>query len=141
MGKSYTANTVTAWSPTCTSLFLFSLVIAVPGVHCDIYPSSYIIRVEFTPPTPFSFIPPWPHSWNTFNRSHLPICIHVYIKSLTLKGACTFLGYFYDQCFFSILSNTVHLRFPGDSVLRVGQGGPPGTGRWNLVFKGDSTHL
>jgi hypothetical protein len=35
----------------------------------------YLI-VEFTPPS-FSFIP-FPHSWNSFNRSYFSIYIHVY---------------------------------------------------------------
>jgi hypothetical protein len=36
----------------------------------------YII-LEFPPPS-FSFIPSSPHSWNSFNRYHFSIYIHVY---------------------------------------------------------------
>jgi hypothetical protein len=48
------------------------------GVHCGIYKSSYnvsnISYLNWLAP-PFSFIPPWPYSWN---RYHFYIYIHVY---------------------------------------------------------------
>jgi hypothetical protein len=48
------------------------------GVYCGIYKSSYNISYLNSPPLPFFFIfSPSPHSWNSFNRSHFSIYIHV----------------------------------------------------------------
>jgi hypothetical protein len=51
------------------------------SVHCGIYKSSYYISNIIylnSPPPPFSFILLSPHSWNSFNRYHFSIYIHVY---------------------------------------------------------------
>jgi hypothetical protein len=61
------------------SLFYFILFIHLfihycfAGVHYDIYNIIYLN----SPPPPFSFIPLL-HSWNSFNRSHFSIYIHVH---------------------------------------------------------------
>jgi hypothetical protein len=59
---------------------LFSIVV-LGGVHCDIYKSFHNISTTFylNSPTPlFSYIPPSPHSWNSFNGYHFSISIHVH---------------------------------------------------------------
>jgi hypothetical protein len=51
------------------------------GVHCGIYKSSYnISSISYSNSFPqlFSFISSSPYSWNSFNRSHFSIYIHVY---------------------------------------------------------------
>jgi hypothetical protein len=63
-------------------IFYFLFVsIVVSWVHCGIYKSSYTISnisyFNSSPPSfPFNFHSP--HSWNSFNRSHFSIYIHVY---------------------------------------------------------------
>jgi hypothetical protein len=51
------------------------------GIHCGILKSSYnisnILYLNSSLP-PSSFIPPSPHSWNSFNRCHFSIYIHMY---------------------------------------------------------------
>jgi hypothetical protein len=56
-------------------IFLFFSIIVL-GVYCDIYKSSYNISELNSPPPPFSLSSL--HSWNSFNRSHFSIYIHVY---------------------------------------------------------------
>jgi hypothetical protein len=71
------------WS-SMSHVFLFFLVLLLlywVGVHCGIYGNSYnISNTSYlnSPPLPFSFIPPCPHSWNSFIRCHFSIYIHVY---------------------------------------------------------------
>jgi hypothetical protein len=52
-------------------------------VNCGIYKCSYNISniscLNSLPP-PFSFIASCPHSWNSFNRSHFSIYIHMYTE-------------------------------------------------------------
>jgi hypothetical protein len=50
--------------------FKFIFIIAVLGVHCDIYKSSKIYFSWIHPPLSFSFISSLPHSWNGFNSYH-----------------------------------------------------------------------
>jgi hypothetical protein len=61
--------------------YSFIFIIAVLGVHCDIYKSSNSIsNMSYlnSPPPTCSFIPPPPYSWNSFSRSHFSIYIQVY---------------------------------------------------------------
>jgi hypothetical protein len=60
-------------------LFCFLLLLLCwVGVHCGIYKSYYNVSNLNWHPVPFSFISFSPHSWNSFNRYHFSICIHVY---------------------------------------------------------------
>jgi hypothetical protein len=67
-----------SWSiPAGDSGFFFSYRV---GVHCGIYKSSSnVSNISYlnSPPPPLSFIP-HSHSWNSFNRYHFSIYIHVY---------------------------------------------------------------
>jgi hypothetical protein len=61
----------------------FSIIIVLGGVHCGIYKSSYnasnILYLNSLPrPTLLCFIPSPPDSWNSFNRYHFCIYLHVY---------------------------------------------------------------
>jgi hypothetical protein len=50
------------------------------GVHCSIYKGSYNVSNVWnlnSPPTPLLH-PASPDPWNSFNRYHFCICIHVY---------------------------------------------------------------
>jgi hypothetical protein len=61
-------------------IFYFLLLFWV-GAYCGIYKSSYNVSNKSylnSPLLPFSFISPFPHSWNSFNRYHFSIYIHVY---------------------------------------------------------------
>jgi hypothetical protein len=62
--------------------FLFFLLLCWVEIHCRIYKNSYnISNISYlnSPPPPFSFISPSPHSWNSFNSYHFSIyntCVH-----------------------------------------------------------------
>jgi hypothetical protein len=62
-------------------IFLYFFIVVLLGVHCGIYKSSYNVSntsyLSSASP-PLSFITSSPHSWNTFNRYHFCIYIHVY---------------------------------------------------------------
>jgi hypothetical protein len=66
---------------------LGSLLCWVWGLHCGIYKSSYSVsNISYlNSPSPLlSFILPSPHSWNSFNRYHFCIYIHVYTFFCTI---------------------------------------------------------
>jgi hypothetical protein len=51
------------------------------GVPCDIYKDFYNVSTILylnSPPPQLAFIPPSPDSWNSFNRYHFCIYMHVY---------------------------------------------------------------
>jgi hypothetical protein len=62
-------------------IFYFPLLLCWVGVHCSIYKGSYDVAyvsyLKSPPPKLCSPSSP-PHYWNSFNRCHLCIYIHVY---------------------------------------------------------------
>jgi hypothetical protein len=56
-------------------LYLFKKIIAVLGLH---YKNFTLYHSWIHSPSIIFLYPPYPHSWNSFNRSHFSIYIHVY---------------------------------------------------------------
>jgi hypothetical protein len=79
---------ITFWHLLFTSLFLMKVIIsfiiiilfnAVLGMHCDVYKSSYHSWIYSLYQSPLY---PFPHSWNSFNRS----LFKIFVRSLAFLG-------------------------------------------------------
>jgi hypothetical protein len=70
-------NCVKSMGSRLFKLHYFFFIVLV--VHCGIHKSSYNISYLNSTHSSFSFINLLsPHYWNSFNRSHFPIYLHVY---------------------------------------------------------------
>jgi hypothetical protein len=76
--------------------FGFFVVVVLGGGHCSIYKSSYnvskYIILEFISSAALLH-PPSPDSWNSFNRYHFFIYIHVYTFFAPYSSSYPFLGH------------------------------------------------